>query len=129
MMDKSKLIKKKPRSPGKEAPEREPYEDIVTGHKFHVVNTGTIEGYPKEAFWCAFCGGKGKNFVRIKRDDGKDYLVGKTCLRNVGLVIPLSAEGDISLVKVQATKESGKPDTKKVCDSLQDDIEKLLRDL
>lgn len=129
-MDKSKLVKGKPLGKGQSPPERESFEKIVTGHKFEVVGTGVIKDYPKEAFWCAFCGGRGKNYVAIRRDDGRTYKVGKTCVENLGLVIPLSAEKDTSLVKVQAVEEEKKPKVKvKTYDPLQDEIEQLLKDL
>lgn len=112
-------------------PDRESYEKIVGGYKFEVVGVGTTKDYPKEAFWCAFCGGRGKRFIEIKRSDGTHYKVGETCLGRVGLVIPISKEDNVSLVKVDALKpKSGsKPPVEPVHDPLQDEIEKLLKDL
>jgi len=111
-------------------PDRESYEKIVGGYKFKVVNVGTVKDYPDEAFWCDFCGGRGKNYVTIRRSDGNHYKVGERCLGRVGLVIPVSAEEDVSLVKVEAVKpKKGKSPVKPTHDPLQDEIEKLLKDL
>lgn len=62
------------------------YEDIVTGHKFELV--GNYYMPEDEYTWCAFCGGRLKKAIEIKRDDGKKFKVGETCLGNVGLVPP-----------------------------------------
>jgi len=59
------------------------FADIVVGHTFTFVESGVN---PKEnKFACAFCGGLGIHWVKVRRDDGAEYLIGNTCLTKVGL--------------------------------------------
>lgn len=63
---------------------KEEYQKIVEGHEFIYVkrNKKLPVG---QYFWCEFCGGRGRISHTIKRDDGKELLVGTTCLKRVGL--------------------------------------------
>jgi hypothetical protein len=77
---------KKDTKPYGKKPEYPSYEKLGGGHTFEVTDYGKLpEG---THFWCAFCGGRLYEFIEIKRDDGKKYKVGETCLGRVGLVIP-----------------------------------------
>ena len=62
---------------------RPSFEDIAIGHTFTLIGAGRMkEG---DYYWCAFCGGRGKNYYEVRRDDAPTYKVGETCLRLVGL--------------------------------------------
>jgi hypothetical protein len=62
---------------------RVPFEEIAAGHTFKLRGAGRAkEG---EHFWCAFCGGRGKNYYEVERDDDAKYQVGERCLGLVGL--------------------------------------------
>jgi len=116
--------------PWKPKPHLIPFEKLVTGYKFKVLSVGTL---PEDThYWCAFCGGRLKHFVEIIRDDRKKLIVGKRCVRRVGLnpeIIPPDA------VPVDATKGDSEPIEKSekesvLDDEIQDDeIEELLKSL
>ena len=59
------------------------FEEIAQGHTFTLSGAGRAKD--GEHFWCAFCGGRGKNFYEVRRDDALKYLVGERCLGLVGL--------------------------------------------
>lgn len=62
---------------------RVPFDELAVGHTFTLTGAGRMpEG---ENFWCAFCGGRGKNFYDVRRDDGCKLKVGERCLGLVGL--------------------------------------------
>lgn len=107
------------------------FADIIVGHTFAYVESGQIpKDQPK--FKCSFCGGEGRNWVKIRRDDGVEYLIGNTCLTKVGLSqyakkgtvaakkpkkVIAEAASDTPTpkeiapeVKVEAHKEGGSPD-------------------
>ena len=114
----------------KDKPPKQSFEEIVTGHKFKVVKEGkTEEG---SHFWCAFCGGRGKNYIEIVRDDDKKYKVGRNCLSKVGLKPPEKppklVKKDAPLVAAQPDKVVLPPKTEKEVD-LDDDIKALLNSL
>ncbi|HDY90352.1 MAG TPA: hypothetical protein ENH82_19815 [bacterium] len=47
-------------------------------------------GKKTEPFQC-ICGGKGKNAIVLKDKAGKEVLVGNTCLKHTGVVVPKAA--------------------------------------
>lgn len=62
---------------------RPSFEEVVVGHTFKLIGAGRIE--EGNYYWCAFCGGRGKNYYEIRRDDASIFKVGERCLRLVGL--------------------------------------------
>lgn len=112
-------------------PERIPFLELVTGHSFCVTDVGSMpEG---ENYWCAFCGGRGKHFIEIKREDKKKYKVGKRCLGKVGLTMDDAPEKVLlakhpDAVPVEALNGNHAPSPPKE-DILDDEIEALLKSL
>lgn len=80
---------------------RPSFEDIALGHTFKLIGTHSLEG--DERFHCAFCGGRGRHFCLIERDDGENYQVGASCLQRVGLVKKAGT------AKLKKLKEDSKP--------------------
>jgi len=87
------------------------FADVAVGHKFEIVKVDTV---PKgECFHCAFCGGRGIHFVKLRRDDGGFYKVGKTCLGRVGLELKEEVKKPAPKVAKKATKKKVEVKTKK----------------
>lgn len=59
------------------------FADLVVGHTFTFVERG--ERGRDNKFKCSFCGGAGIHWVKVRRDDGVEFLIGNTCLTKVGL--------------------------------------------
>ena len=127
---------KKKASDKPQRPKGIPFLELVTGHSFVVTDAGSM---PKdEYFWCAFCGGRGTHYVTLKRDDKRNFKVGRTCLGRVGLTskdIPeeLSQKVDIakhpSAVPVQAVNGNNAVPPPLKGSSVDDEIEELLKSL
>lgn len=72
---------------------KQTFEELTTGHTFGYVRkeaklpAGTF-------FWCAFCGGRGRVSHTISRDDGLEFRVGTTCLKRVGLEVPVESDSE-----------------------------------
>lgn len=85
---------------------REPFEEIAVGHTFKLNGAGRAkEG---DFFWCAFCGGRGKNYYEVERDDSATYQVGERCLGLVGLAkrdLPKPKPKKVVRLKKKAVKE------------------------
>lgn len=115
----------------KDKPPRESFEKIVTGHAFKLLGRGVMpEG---SHFWCAFCGGRGKYYVEIVRDDEKKYKVGANCVSKVGLVPPPKEQKKktkggtvVHVVNGDAVVEPPKTENEK---ALDDEIDSLLNSL
>jgi len=59
---------------------------VTEGHDFYLIGLGSMP--PGEHFNCKFCGGPGRHFVLLRRDDGIEVKVGRDCLKRVGLELP-----------------------------------------
>jgi hypothetical protein len=69
------------------ASKKQTFEELTVGHTF-------TYGKKEEKlpigthFWCAFCGGRGRQAYTVIRDDGVELKIGATCLQRVGLSAP-----------------------------------------
>jgi len=93
--------------------EKTEFETIAMGHKFKAVGQGKLDKEKDEHFWCQFCGGRGEKYVVIERDDGRRFLVGRTCLGRVGLEyvhsLPEATIKKSEMVKRVAPKKPATP--------------------
>jgi ribosome-binding protein aMBF1 (putative translation factor) len=69
------------------ASKKQTFEELTVGHTF---TYGKKEDkLPVGSFfWCALCGGRGRQAHTVIRDDGVELKVGTTCLDRIGLSAP-----------------------------------------
>jgi len=105
---------------------KESFEDIVYNATFEIDGYGRMPD--KAHFYCSFCGGRGKNFVRIKRNDGELFRVGMTCLSRVKLELPVVAKKFFSSKGLKEEqrewKQEKKKRRKKVVEKVPEEISK-----
>ena len=109
-----------------------PFEDLVIGHKFKIIDVCSL---PKgEHSWCDFCGGRLMYYVLLKREDGKKVKVGMSCVEKAGYnrqdaeAFLEAKENPDEVVKEQKNVSSNTPHQSKN-DVLDDDIRDILDNL
>jgi len=115
-------------------PKKVSFESLVIGHTFIIEDVGEVKGFPKKAFWCAFCGGRGKKYIVLKREDGVRVKVGHSCVEKAGynkddIKKFLFDKANPNDAEVEFVKEHKKILEEPEGDALDAEIQKILNQL